>query len=363
MGAMQALTVIALQEIMQKNGINGTLKYFGSPAEEMLISRPYMIRAGLFSGVDAVIDCHAWDRFKVAQGMEGAGMYSLIVTFKGKTSHAGGSPWLGRSAADAVELMHAGTERMREHLPVTQRTHWITMESGEAPNVVPSLASTWYFIRDLDENLEAHFNWLMDCAKGAALMTQTTYEVRVLTGVHQRFNNKRLANLIFQNMKETGRPHYTDAEKAFAKALQEEAGLPLYGVEYPIELTSPETAPFRASSSDVGDVTLVAPTATIRFPSRIPGCHSHHWAVTASMTTSFAHKGITAGAKVAAYTAYDLMTKPEILAEIRAEFEALRRQRPYKSFLPDDAAPPLGWNTELMKKFRGEMEKFYMQPD
>jgi len=362
MGAMQALTVIAMREIMQKNGLNGTLKYFGSPAEEMLVSRPYMIRAGLFKDVEVVIDCHAWDFFKVAQGMEGAGMYSFIVTFKGKTAHSGGAPWKGRSATDGVELMHAGTERMREHLPVTQRTHWVTLEGGEAPNVVPDKASTWYFIRDLDENLGSHFNWVMDCAKGAALMTQTTYEVKVLTGVHQRFNNKNLATLIFNNMQTVGRPEYTEEEEVFARALQKNAGFPIKGLEYPIELSSPETTPFRASSSDVGDVTLISPTATVRFPARIPGCHSHHWAVTSSVATSFAHKGITAGAKVAAFTAYDLLTKPTLLAEIRTEFEELSKKRPYKTFLPDDAEPPLGWNTGLMETYRSKMEEFYIDP-
>lgn len=360
MGTMQALTVITLKEIMEKKGLNGTLKYFGSPAEEMLVSRPYMVRAGLFKDVDVVIDCHSWDFYKVAYGIEGTGMYSFIVKFRGKTAHSAGAPWKGRSAADAVELMHSGTERMREHLPVTQRTHWVTLEGGEAPNVVPDRASTWYFIRDLDENLESHFHWIMDCIKGAALMTQTKYEVRVLTAIHQRFSNKVLAERIFEYIKTIEKPAYTEDEEAFARLLQKNAGFPVKGLDYPMKLTSPATEPFRASSSDVGDVTLVAPTASLRFPTRIPGSNSHHWTVTASGATSIAHKGLTAGAKIAVLTAYDILTDPKFIAKIRAEFKELIKKRPYKSFLPDDAEPPLGWNKDLMGKYRDEMEKFYV---
>lgn len=362
MGPMQALAVITLQEIMQKNGLDGTLKYFGSPAEEMLVSRPYMVRAGIFKDVDVIIDCHPWDTFKVAYGREGAGMFSFIVTFKGKTAHSGGAPWMGRSAADAVELMHAATERMREHLPVTQRTHWVTLEGGEAPNVVPDRATTWYFIRDIDENLGKHFSWVVDCARGAALMTQTLYEVRILTAIHQRFSNKALAELIFEKIKTVGRPKYTKGEETFAKALQENAGFPIKGLDYPLELVNTETKEFWAISSDVGDVTLVAPTASMRFPVFVPGSHSHHWTVVSSAATSIAHKGITAGAKVAVLTAYDLLTNQELLTKIRAEYNELSKERPYESFLPDDVEPPLGFNAELMGKYRGIMEKFYINP-
>jgi len=363
MGAMQALTVITMQDIIRKKGLNCTLKYYGSPAEEMLVSRPYMIRAGLFKNVDVVIDCHSSGDFSASYGRSGAGMYSFIVTFKGKTAHSGSNPWMGRSATDAVELMHAATERMREHTPVTQRTHWVTLEGGEAPNVVPDRSSTWYFIRDIDENLEGRFDWVMDCAKGAALMTQTTYEVKVLTAIHQRYSNKALAELLFENIKAIGKPEYTDEEEAFAKALQESIGLPTEGLDYPLELINAESVPYRGGSSDVGDVTLVAPCATLRFPARMPGeFPGHHWTIATCGISSYAHKGITAGAKVACCTTYDLLTRPELLAEMKNEFEELSREWPYRTFLPDDAKPPLGWNTSLMAKYRAEMEKLYITP-
>ncbi|MFC1886643.1 amidohydrolase [Thermodesulfobacteriota bacterium] len=360
MGVLQALSVVTLKAIMERYGLNGSLKYFGSPAEEILVSRPHLIRAGLFEGVEAVIDCHSHDNFKVQYGMEGLGMFSFTVTFRGKTTHSGASPWLGRSAADAVELMHAATERMREHLPVTQRSHWVTLEGGEAPNVVPDVARTWYFIRDLDENIEGHFNWMKDCAKGAALMTQTTYDIKILGAIHQRFGNKVLAELIYENMKAVGKPEYTQSEEAFARELQKYLGVSEKGIEYDILFETPDNTPLRGGSSDVGDVTLVVPTSTLRFPARIPGCHSHHWSTVASSIGSFAHKGITAGAKVAAFTAFDLLTNPDLLIQAKEEFKTLAKERPYKTFLPDDAKPPVGWNTELMEKYRYEMEKHYI---
>ena len=363
MAAVQALTVTALKAYMERHDIDGTLKFYGSPAEEMLVSRPFMIRAGLFKDVAAVIDCHSYDSLKVQYGMEGLGMYSFTVSFKGTTSHSGSTPWLGRSAADAVELMHAATERMREHLPLSQRTHWVTLEGGEAPNVVPDKARTWYFVRDLDENIEGNFNWVMDCAKGAAMMTQTEHEVQVLAACHQRFGNKAMAELIYQYIQMVGRPVYTENEEAFAKALQQHGGFPEKGLDYPILLETPENTPLRGGSSDVGDVTLVAPTSTIRFPTRVPGCHSHHWSTVACSIGSFAHKGISTGAKVAALTAYDLLTRPDLLANIRKEFEEQAAERPYQSFLPDDANPPLGWNKALMEKYTGDMEKFYINPN
>jgi aminobenzoyl-glutamate utilization protein B len=358
----QALTAITLKEVMEKKGLSGTLKLYGSPAEEILTSRPFMIRAGLFQGVDVVLDCHGDSAFQVIYGMEGTAMYSFIVTFQGKTAHAGSFPWMGRSAADAVELMHAGTERMREHLPTTQRTHWVTLEGGEAPNVVPDRASTWYFIRDLDENVEKNFQWALDCAKGAALMTQTTQEVNTLGAIHQRFPNKHLAELVFENIKAVGRPPYREEEEDFARSLQTEAGYPVVGMEYPLKLTSPESEPLRGGSSDVGDVTLVAPTVSLRFPVRVPGSPSHHWTVTAAAKTSIAHKGITAGAKVLALSAFDLLTDPKALARIREEFAELAAKRPYKTFLPEGSQPPLGFYTELMGKYQKAMEQYYINP-
>ncbi len=290
-------------------------------------------------------------------------MYSFVASFKGKTAHSGSNPWFGRSATDAVELMHAATERMREHVPTTARIHWVTLEGGEAPNVVPDRASTWYFVRDTDSNVEKDFHWVMDCAGAAALMTQTIHQVRVLTAIHQRHSSRALAELLFENIEAIGKVAYTEEEEAFARAVQKTEGLPEKGMDYPVKIVRPETAPYQGGSSDVGEVTLVAPCATLRFPARIAGDFpGHHWTVVTNGISSIAHKGITAGAKVACGTAYDLLVKPGALVQVRQEFTESSLKNPYRPFLPPDSEPPLGWNAGLMGKYRSEMEKFYIAP-
>ena len=361
MCAVQGLAAVSLKEIMQKYNIDGTIKLFGCPAEEILISRPYMIRAGLFDHVDAVIDCHGEDSLKIPAGTEGTACISFMVTFRGKTAHSGSSPWKGRSAADAVELMHAGTERMREHLPITQRSHWVTLEGGEAPNVVPDRASTWYYVRDVDENIRENFQWMQDCAKGAALMTQTNYELKVLGAVHQRFHNTALAELIFENMKQVKLPKYSAEEEAYALEIQKTLGFPRKGMTFKPEIIRTQMAPpQKGGSSDVGDVTLIAPTATVKYPVRVPGSYSHHWSVTSAALGSIARKGIVTGAAVVAFSAFDLLTNPAVLGKIRSEFEALSKERPYRTFLPDDAEPPFGIYSAIQEKYRSALEKFYI---
>jgi len=356
MGAMQALAAVALQEAIVRNNLDATLKFFGCPAEELGVSRPFMVRAGVFKGVDVVIDCHADVMFKTTYGMLGIALHSVLITFEGKASHAGWKPWLGRSAGDAVELLHAGTERMREHVTPTNRIHWVTTFAGDAPNVVPDRATTWYFIRDLDENLEAVTQWVYDCAKGAALMTQTRYEMNVLSAIHQRFYNRALAEKIHKNMKAIGRPRYTDKENAFALALQKEAGFPQKGMDYPLALVNAEKDELRASSSDMGDVCLSVPTGQISMPVWVPGTPAHNWSATAVGATSIAHKGISAAAKVVALTVYDLLTDNRSLKKIKAEFSQLKRRRPYKPFLPPGTKPPHGYYKDMMDKYRKELE-------
>jgi aminobenzoyl-glutamate utilization protein B len=223
--------------------------------------------------------------------------------------------------------------------------------------VVPDKATTWYFIRDLDENLEAATRWVHDCAKGAALMTQTRYKVKVLSAIHQRFYNCALARQIHENMKAVGKPRYTDKEKAFALALQKKAGFPPKGMDYPLALVDAEEDELRASSSDIGDVCLSVPTGQISIPVWVPGTPAHNWAATAVGATSIAHKGISAAAKAVALTVYDLLTDKRQLKKVKAEFNQLKSQRPYKSFLSPGVKPPLGFYKDMMAKHRNKLEE------
>jgi len=363
MGTAASAAAIAVKEAMDKYGFTGTIKVFGSPAEETLISRPYMIRAGLFDEVDAVIDNHSGSGFSTSYGVGGNAMYSVVFTFKGKTAH-GASPWGGHSALDAVELMNISTNFLREHLYFTYRMHYVIVEGGEAPNVVPDRAKVWYYVRNSDDKVEEMYEKVVNCAKAAALATGTELaDIRVLSAVHQRHANKAAAELFYKNIQLVGMPEWTEEEHAFAKALQKELGEEEKGMPAEIDtLRDPKGRTFTGGgSSDVGDVTLITPCATIRFPGGVPGGIGHHWSNVTANYGSTAWKGLNAGAKAMAASAIDLLTKPEELKKLREEFEKYSKEHPYKSFLPDDANPPLDLNRELMEKWRPKMEKHYLE--
>ena len=354
-----AAAAIAVKEAMDRFGFQGTLKVFGSPAEEIVASRPYMIRAGLFEGVAAVIDNHASSGFGTGYGVGGNALFSTIFTFKGRTAHAAGAPWAGRSALDAVEIMDVAANFLREHLPLSERLHYVILEGGEAPNVVPDKASVWYYVRNTDERLADMYERVVDCAKAGALATGTELlPPRVISAVHQRHANKSAAELFQKNIELVGMPEWSEEEQAFARALQKNLGVEEKGMPSEVDkLEAPRGAFVGGGSSDVGDVTLIAPTATITFPGEVPGSIGHHWSLVTCNRGSTAWKGLNAGAKAIAVSALDLLTKPEELAKLRKEFEEYSKSHPYKPFLPADAQPPNDLNKALMDKWRPLLER------
>ncbi len=363
MGTAAVAAAIAVKQAMKEYKIKGTIKVFGSPAEETLISRPYMIRAGLFNDVDAVIDNHSSSKFATQYGVYGSAMFSTIFTFRGKTAH-GASAWNGNSALDAVELMNVATNYLREHLHFGYRMHYVIVDGGEAPNVVPDKASVWYFVRNSDEKVEGMYEKVINCAKAAALATGTELsEVRCLTAIHQRHASKSAAELFQKNIELVGMPEWTEEEQNFARALQKNLGVEEEGMPEKIDsLKAPSDVFTGGGSSDVGDVTLIAPTATIQFPGNAPNSIGHHWSSVACNYGSTAWKGLNAGAKAMAASAIDLLVKEDELKKLKDEFSAYSEKTPYKLFLPDEATPPLDLNQELMQKWRKPMEKNYLEP-
>jgi aminobenzoyl-glutamate utilization protein B len=357
MGTAGIAAAIAVKRSLEQNNLQGTIKFFGSPAEEVVISRPYMVREGVFKDVDAVIDNHASGDLSTSYGVNGNAIMSVVFSFKGKTAHAAGSPWTGRSALDGVEIMNVATNYLREHLFYTERMHYVVTEGGEAPNIVPDKASVWYYIRNTDDRLEEMYKRVLDCARGAALATGTALDtVTFITAVHQRHSNKGIAEVIQKNMELVGLPQWSDKEQAYAKALQKELGEKETGYANKIKpLMQPSSIEVGGASSDVGEVTMVTPTATLNFPGGVPGEIGHHWSTTASGYGSAAWKGLNTGAKVIASTALDLITKPKVLEEIKNEFAIYTKEHPYKSFLPAGAKPPLGMNKEIMDKYGAQM--------
>lgn len=357
MGTAGVAAAIAVKKSMEQNNLRGTVKFFGSPAEETLISRPYMVRDGVFRDVDAVIDNHASSGLSTSCGAGGNAVMSVVFSFKGKSSHAASAPWSGISALDGVELMNVTVNYLREHLFYTARLHYVIKEGGEAPNVVPDRASVWYYVRNTDERLEETYKRVLDCAKGAAIASGATLDtVTVLTAIHQRHYNKGMAETIQRNIELIGMPRWTEQEQLFAKALQKELGEKETGYDFTIQpLKDPSPNDNEGSSSDVGEVTMVAPTATVNFPGEIPGTIGHHWSLVTCNYGTTAWKGLNTGARVIAATAIDLLTKPSLLDSIKKEFEQQSKEHPYKSFLPEGAKPPIYLNRELMEKYREAM--------
>ncbi len=357
MGTAGVAAAVAVKKSMEQNKLQGTIKFFGSPAEETLISRPYMVRDGVFSDVDAVIDNHASSGLSTGYGVAGNAVISAVFSFKGKTAHAASAPWSGISALDGVELMNVAVNYMREHLFYTARLHYVIKEGGEAPNVVPDKASVWYYVRNTDERLEETYKHVLDCAKGAAVASGAILDtVTVLTAIHQLHSNKNIAEIIQKNIELIGMPEWTEQEQLFAKALQKELGEKVTGYNSKIQpLKEPSFNETDGSSSDVGEVTMIAPTATVLFPGIVPGAVGHHWSTVSCNYGSAAWKGLNTGSRVIAATVIDLLTNPKLLDSAKKEFEEQSRVHPYKSFLPERAKPPLYLNKELMDKYREAM--------
>ncbi|MDO5689459.1 MAG: amidohydrolase [Tissierellia bacterium] len=365
MATAGAAATIAVKKAMDKFNINGTVRYYGSPAEESLVPRPFFIDAGLFDDVDIIIDNHGGGSFGTSwSGKVGTGtaLYSFLVTFKGKTGHAA-SPWTGTSALKPVELMMHATNLLREHLMYTHRMHYAVIDGGEAPNVMPDKATIWYFIREHDDRIDDMLDRVLKCAEGSAIATGTTYDVQMLAGIHQRYGNKVIAEAMYKNIKEVGMPEWSEEEQLFAKAIQKELGKPETGLRTEINdaPTGPPATFVGGASSDMGSASLYRPTASLSFPSNGPG-DSHHWTSVAGTGSTIAHKGIIAGAKVMAATALDFLTDQKLVDAAWAEFNELKAERPYESRV-QGIKPPLGLNKEVMEKYRPLMEQYYKEPE
>jgi aminobenzoyl-glutamate utilization protein B len=339
MGTAAVAAAIATKRAMEESNIKGTIKVFGTPAEESLSGKIYMVRDGLFDGVDAVLDNHASGSMGVEYGRGGTAVIGFTATFYGKTAHAAGAPWQGRSALDAVELMDVAVNFLREHMEPDARIHYVITEGGEAPNIVPERATVRYYVREQDSQLEDLYSRVLKCAEGAAIATECSYKVNVVKAYHLKFANKALAEVIQNNIALVGMPEWSEEENEFAMRIQRAIGANETGLKK--EPDGLREASPTGGSTDVGDVSMVAPTATLSLPVYAPGSPGHHWSIVAATPTSIGHKGMMAGARVLAFSALDLLTNPGLLDPIREEFSALQKENPYVPFIPGDKKPDI----------------------
>tara|TARA_B100001057_G_scaffold105330_1_gene102910 strand:+ start:252 stop:1847 length:1596 start_codon:yes stop_codon:yes gene_type:complete len=355
---------ISVKQIMTDNNIQGKLVIWPGVAEEQIGTKAWYVRDGYFDNIDMCIFTHVSNNLSVSWGKAtGTGLISVEYTFEGETAHSAGSPWRGRSALDAAELMNIGWNYRREHLHPDQRSHSIFTDAGDQPNVVPSKASIWFYIRNITyEGIMENYEKANKIAEGAALMTDTNYSSRILGTAWPRHFNKIIAEEMYENIKKVGLPEWSEKDQILAVAVQKEVnsrntnGLStkLNGIGSPL--------PYNISggSDDIGDISWKVPTVTLRFPSNIPGLQGHHWSNAISMATPIAHKGANAGAKVVAMTVLDFLLKPNKLEEAKDYFENVqKKETEYKPMISENDPPAIYLNKDIMAKYKSQLKEFY----
>ena len=355
---------LSVQKVMTKNNLGGTLVVWPGIAEELVASKAWFVRDGYFDDIDMCIFTHVSSNLSVSWGQaRGTGLISVEYTFEGEAAHSAGAPWRGRSALDAAELMNIGWNYKREHLHPLKRSHSIFTDAGDQPNVVPSKASIWYYLRDVTyEGIMKMYNDANNIAEGAAKMTDTKVSSRVVGTAWPRHFNKVIAETMYKNIQQVGLPQWSAADQQLAKAVQQEVNSRrTSGLATKLSpLGKPLPNPVSGGSDDIGDVSWKVPTVTLRFPSNIPGLQGHHWSNAIAMATPIAHKGATAGAKVVAMTVVDFLMQPQLVAQAKDYFTDVQsKETTYKPMITADDPPPVELNTQIMTTFRPELEKFY----
>ncbi|HVH56034.1 MAG TPA: amidohydrolase [Vicinamibacterales bacterium] len=359
---------IAVKKIMAREKLSGTIRIWPGTAEELVGTKAYFVRAGLFRDVDIALFAHVSDNFSVAWGdRDGTGLVSVEYSFKGQTAHSAGAPWRGRSALDAVELMNIGWNYRREHLPLEHRSHYVITDGGDQPNVVPRTASAWYYFRQTTyPKIKELWETGDSIAKGAAQMAGVELlPTRVLGSAWPQHMNRAVALAAHANIQKVGMPQWSEADQTLAKALQKELGSREQGLSSRInaQLTGPVRDNRGGGSDDIGDISWNVPTITLRYPANIPGLPGHNWANAIAMATPIAHKGATAGAKAQAMTMIDLLTKPELVKIAWQYFnEVQTKEMKYEPLIRAQDKPAIELNRDRMAKYREQMRKYYYDP-
>ena len=368
--AVNIVAALAVKELMEREDIAGTLLIWPGVAEEQVASKAYFVREGVFDGVDVNLFTHVSSNFGMSWGQAGGNaLWSVQFRFNGETAHSAGAPWRGRSALDAAMLLAQGWEYKREHLEPAARSHYIIVDGGDQPNVVPQRSNIWFYFRERDyQRTKAMYDAAVKMAEGAALMTGAEIDTIMTVGAAWgRHFSKPVAEATYANIQRVGLPEWSEADQTLAKALQRELGRDEDGLADSIpELAGPVdlSRSLGGGSDDIGDVSWNMPTVTLRYPSNIPGGPGHNWANGIAMATPIAHKGGVAGAKVQALTLLDLLLEPEIIEEAWTYFNDVQTaEEEYIPFITPADEPAIWLNAEIMDRWRPQMREFYYDPE
>jgi aminobenzoyl-glutamate utilization protein B len=343
-GSASAAAAIAVKNWLKTTGRKGTIRFYGTPAEEGGAGKVYMVRAGLFQDVDAVIHWHPGDDNN-ANPISSLSNKSAKFRFRGIASHAAASPERGRSALDGVEALNYMVNMMREHIPEKSRVHYVITRGGEAPNVVPAFAEVYYYIRHPEMDVVKDlFNRVTKAAEGAALGTGTTMDYEVIHGVYNLLPNQILSTNLYENLKTVGGVNYDKTEEDFALKIfpslnRKDVNISDAALVKPYADQSDEAF----GSTDVGDISWLVPTAGISSATWVPGTAAHSWQAVAAGGMSIGHKGMMVAAKTMALTIMDCLVSPEMLKNAKLEL-LKRRGEPFKyEALLGDRNPPLDY--------------------
>lgn len=332
---------VSIKQLIEQGKLKGTIKFFGTPAEEKFFGKLWMIRAGLFNGVDVVMDWHPGAETKAAV-QTGLALVDFIVEFNGQAAHASADPWNGRSASDALELYTSGINYLREHIKPSVRIHYHIQDGGQVVNVVPDYSRLWVRVRDVKRDGMAEvYERVKKMAEGAAIMGNVDYKISLVSGIYEVLVNRTGADYVTKNLALLGPMSYTEEEVAFAKKIQESTGKPLVGLHTkvePLEETNPNAG---GGSTDVGDVSWVVPTIRLSVATAPIGTPWHSWAVVACGGMSIGHKGMLHASKTLAMTMVDLYEDPKKLEAVKAEYVKGKGDHVYKGLIPD-GPPPIG---------------------
>jgi aminobenzoyl-glutamate utilization protein B len=341
-GTASTAAAIAVKEWLASSGSPGTIRLYGTPAEEGGAGKVYMVRAGLFSDVDAVLTWHPSDG-NDASPVSSLANKSAKFRFHGLSAHAAAAPEKGRSALDGVEAMNTMVNLMREHVPQESRIHYVITRGGMAPNVVPDFAEVYYYCRHPEVGVvQDLWKRIVLAAEGAAMGTETRMDHEVIHGIYNKLPNDRLSRLFDENLRKLGGIEYTPEEVAFAEKLRATLASPerKIGSQREVQPFEPQVT---SASTDVGDISWVVPTASVQIATWVPGTPAHSWQAVAAGGMSIGFKGMVLASKVLATTAVEIFTNPALVEEARREFEERRGPDFVYQSLIGDRAPPLDY--------------------
>ena len=340
-GAASVAAAIAVKRMMADHGTTGTVRLYGTPAEETVVGKVYMARDGLFDDLDAAIVWHPGQKTAVTNNRARA-LNNFEVTFRGQAAHGAADPWNGRSALDAAELMNHGVNMMREHIEPSARIHYVIPNAGEAPNVVPEYAKVWYYVRDTTRTaVEKNYRWILDIAAGAATMTRTEHEAFLITGVHPYTLVRPLQEAMQANLERVGSPGFSEADQEFARELQGFLDMETSGLKDTVDPLADAPTTADGGSSDVAEVSYITPTVEFSVTTAAEHIPWHSWATSASHGTAGAVKGAQVAAKALALMGAELILDADLLRRAKEAHAAEIGGEPYRSPIPAGQAVPL----------------------